>query len=277
MAKYTTLNSLFTAIADSIRTKKGITDGSKIIADNFPDEIAEIETGIDTTISFNAATASDIRTNKKAYVNGSLITGNFAGIDTTISSNAATASDILYGKKAYVNGSQVTGGISTRSYSDIWSSGLTVYGPIGYYPNGIQMSVSDANLIPSNIKSGVSIFGVTGDYVDSQKIALLPMNIVTRPLSNHSIQVQLAEIGSYKDSMGYIIFTCPLVSEGSVFYAIYCNYDNTMLLYKRGTSIGQLTFVTKVETVTGSIEIACNNDSYPFATSYDYNVIVIAK
>lgn len=40
IAKHTTLSSLFTAIADAIRAKKGSTE--TIIADNFPDEIASI-------------------------------------------------------------------------------------------------------------------------------------------------------------------------------------------------------------------------------------------
>lgn len=43
MAKHTTLNNLFTAIADAIRYKKGT--GDVIIADNFPDEIIGIEGG----------------------------------------------------------------------------------------------------------------------------------------------------------------------------------------------------------------------------------------
>lgn len=43
MAKYTNLTSLFTAIADAIRAKKGTT--GKIVADNFPEEIAGIEGG----------------------------------------------------------------------------------------------------------------------------------------------------------------------------------------------------------------------------------------
>lgn len=41
MAKHTNLTSLFTAIADAIRAKKGTTDA--IVADDFPDEIAGIE------------------------------------------------------------------------------------------------------------------------------------------------------------------------------------------------------------------------------------------
>lgn len=40
MAKHTTLSSLFTAIADAIRSKKGSTE--TIVADNFPDEITAL-------------------------------------------------------------------------------------------------------------------------------------------------------------------------------------------------------------------------------------------
>lgn len=43
MAKYTNLTSLFTAIAEVIRAKKGTT--GKIVADNFPEEIAAIDSG----------------------------------------------------------------------------------------------------------------------------------------------------------------------------------------------------------------------------------------
>ena len=43
MATHTNLSSLFTAIADAIRAKTGKTE--TIVADNFPTEIAAIETG----------------------------------------------------------------------------------------------------------------------------------------------------------------------------------------------------------------------------------------
>lgn len=166
MAKHTNLSSLFTAIADAIRAKKGLAAGTKIVADNFPDEIAGIEIGggIDTTISTNAATKNDIRTGKKAYVNGSLITGEFAGIDTTISTNAATKNHILSDKKAYVNGSLVTGNIPSKG-ADTYTPGTdTQTIDSGYYLSGTQYIEGDSNLKGSNIKKGVSIFGVNGTY-----------------------------------------------------------------------------------------------------------------
>lgn len=99
--------------------------------DGVPALIEAITTGTDTTISSNAASASDIRSGKKAYVNGSLLIGTFAGVDT--SDATATESSILSGKTAYVKGSKVIGtytaldtSSATASDADI-RSGKTAY------------------------------------------------------------------------------------------------------------------------------------------------------
>ena len=57
MAKYTNLTSLFTAIAEAIRAKKGTND--KIVADNFPEEIAAIEVGSSGNIGSEIETTRD--------------------------------------------------------------------------------------------------------------------------------------------------------------------------------------------------------------------------
>ena len=69
--KHTTLNDLFTGIADAIRSKKDSTEN--IIADNFPTEIENIKTGFDynnqktTTISDYAFYCCEDLVNVECY------------------------------------------------------------------------------------------------------------------------------------------------------------------------------------------------------------------
>lgn len=140
------------------------------------------------------ATAANIDSGKTAYVNGVKITGTSTKIDT--SSANALASDILSGKTAYVNGSLVTGSITSKAAQTYTPSNQEQTIAAGQYLSGIQTIsavpteeksatpsasaqditptagkflskvtvAGDANLIAENIKSGVTIFGVTGTY-----------------------------------------------------------------------------------------------------------------
>lgn len=81
----------------------------------------------------------------------------------------ASASEILQGRTAYVNGNKITGEMTNNGAvsGTIATKSGTYVVPAGYH-NGLGSvsidSTEQAKIIASNIKSGVSILGVVGDY-----------------------------------------------------------------------------------------------------------------
>lgn len=137
-----TLTEFLTGIANAIRAKKG-TSGA-IPAPNFVQEIASIETGTDTSDA--TATASDILSGKTAYGAAGKITGTIGSVaGTTITPGTATKT-----------------AVAAKSYT-----------------TGAVKVAGDANLVPENIKDGVSIFGVAGN-LQSANIAIITVT-VTHP------------------------------------------------------------------------------------------------
>lgn len=177
------------------------------------------------------------------------VAGNSNVVDT--SSGDAAAGNILSGKKAYVDGKLVTGSMANRGAV---SENLEVNGtyviPAGYhngegtvsqslttkaaatytpkttnqtiaanqYLTGVQTIKGDTNLVSSNIKSGVSIFGVSGssNVVDtsggdataaqilSGKKAYVDGNLVTGSMTNRGAVSATVEAGaSYTIPAGY--------------------------------------------------------------------------
>lgn len=82
------------------------------------------------------------------------------GIDT--SDATAAPSDILSGKTAYVNGDKITGTIESLDATTYTPSAENQIISQGKYLSGNQTILGDSNLIPENIKAGVSIFNVEG-------------------------------------------------------------------------------------------------------------------
>lgn len=123
------------------------------------------------------------------------------GIDT--SDATATTSDILVSKTAYVNGEKITGIIpelNTQSYTP-----STVVQLISkeQYIKGDQIILGDTNLIPGNIKAGITIFGVDGTYkggTAGTNIEVMKCSSMTKTsevMAKYGNLVQVSNDGAY--------------------------------------------------------------------------------
>ena len=117
MATYPTLSALFTAIADAIRAKTGVT--GKIVADNFPAEIANIETA-SPGLKVNSITTSGTYDSANYHgdywaaidSNGNLLLAVIGGTSSNYESIYFTAASLPSGasllQQSYYGGTSMT-------------------------------------------------------------------------------------------------------------------------------------------------------------------------
>ena len=108
------------------------------------------------------------------------------GIDTSDANS--TKDSILLGKTAYVNGNKIHGSIPSQGAQSLIPSNDDIIIKSGVYLSGDQIIKGDKNLISSNIKSGVSIFGITGNVNSSEYLDILASIYFTRHGYNATIQ-----------------------------------------------------------------------------------------
>lgn len=162
------------------------------MANQYVNKVVNGETG-DVIIDLTGDTlisASQLASGIKAHDrSGAQITGTNT-YDADTSDANATASQILSGATAYVNGSKVTGTMTNNgAVSGTISTKAQQYTvPVGYHDGSgkVQISSTEQNkIIAGNIKSGVSILGVTGSY--SGEAAVLQSKSVTPSFSSQTV------------------------------------------------------------------------------------------
>jgi len=121
-----------------------------------------ITAGYHSGAGYCAGDADLITANIKSGINIFGVAGDSNVVDT--SSGDATAGNILATKKAWVDGTELTGTMPTPTLS---FANDTVNA--GYY-SATTLSAIDTDLAVGNIKSGTTIFGVEGTYVGSYGI-----------------------------------------------------------------------------------------------------------
>lgn len=127
--------------------------------------------------------ASDVLSGKKFHLpSGASGTGTCT-YDADTSDATAIASEILEGKTAYKNGQKVTGTMVNRGAQTGYISNLDnpVQIQVGYHDGSGTVGVDateKAKIIPANIKRGVTVLGVVGDYsgdsIDVQSKSVTP-------------------------------------------------------------------------------------------------------
>lgn len=120
-------------------------------------------------LTSDTAVASDVKSGRYFHLaTGERVQGTNTYDSDTTDANAQ-ASEILSGKTAYVNKNKITGEMTNNgAVAGVISTKTGSYTvPAGYH-NGLGSVVIDGTeqekIIPGNIKSGVSILGVTGSY-----------------------------------------------------------------------------------------------------------------
>ena len=186
VGKYETLADLFTAIAAKIKSKRGLTEEEKIIAEDFPEEIDAISTGGD----FSQATLNSSNQMLEGVVgygvDGAVIEGNIPTVPysspaISVSESGAILVDCVQ-EAGYCEGtrSQFQKALNTIDGIEITPSAEDqVAVPANHYTLGEITVLGDTNLTNENIRSGVSIFGVDGEYSGNTIIEYLDTSNVS--------------------------------------------------------------------------------------------------
>lgn len=295
---YTNLSDLFKGTCDAIRTKKGTTGPIK--HQNIPSEIAGILSPSDGTIptkTSNDLSASGAtvtvpagyyaKSESKSVATGSLDKPTFYG--TKLSSQGILQAESKVQTNGYLTASNTSD--IAEYYLNTVNGGNTITPgtlpqtavPKNYFTLGEVKVAGDSNLVASNIKNGVSIFGVQGNYQGSGSSATGHIEDCGEIRPSYTGTFSFNFSGNSNNIIGFCV-TCAqtlIPSNESDEYITSIFVNGTYLYITAIDSNGRsysyseedVSFVTSSNKVTFNIE-----DNYLcFSTSDDYQCFVIYK
>lgn len=120
-------------------------------------------------LTTDTAERSDVLNGKYFHLKSGERTTGTCTYDSNTTDANASASEILSGRTAYVNKNKITGEMANNGAvtGTITTKAQEYTIPAGYHSGLGKVSISSTEqgkIIASNIKSGISILGVTGNY-----------------------------------------------------------------------------------------------------------------
>lgn len=239
---------------------------SVITADNVQGAIDQLFTSVSNGKSQIASAITDMGVSTSANDSFAQMATNIGNIETGYDTSqvTATAATVRSGYK-FVNssGQLITGTIPSKGAQTYTPKTVSQTIAKGQYLSGNQTIQGDGNLIASNIKSGVSIFGVSGNYTGEATIGhITSIEQMTSDMITFNTNIALRDniVGSvrlydpYPNDRSYLIifnpfdYTDTYITDTFGYFAMFPPHDDVTVaypIYTRDVSIDDTYFTVR--------------------------------